>query len=220
MLILRQPKTLTELQAGIHLYERCYHRKYGTHPNEQPDQFFVAVNSDANNRIVGTIELRLDAPGRPFELETYFKCDLSELYSGPRKDVGEVGRLVSTNRHITTYLFCAATEFARKFNLKFFISFNKRFVTKIFNERHGFASNVRALEVRKERIPPKYASYFLDRRDPVQVNYGPVGPLLLRSRRIMEKSRHAVRIELPDSLGQMRQLMGNGKSATDPMLAA
>lgn len=202
MLVVRQPKTENELQAGIRFYANCYMRRYGTYPSEHPQNLFVAHEEGDENGVVGSIGIRIGSPCRNFEVEEYFHCNLADLYQGPREEMGEIGRLASANRRVTPYLFSAAVIFAQQFNIKFFLSFNKSFVTEMFLKRLGFGAHVKLLDVKKGAVPREYASYFMDRADPVQMLYGRTQMLFERARYWQEQGKDSVRIEMPSSLNE------------------
>lgn len=220
MLVIRQPVTLAEMEAGVRFYQRCYLRKYGTHPQEWPEQFFLAFDEDNGHRIVGSIEIRVGEEGRAFEVERYFHCSVTEILAAPRDRIGEIGRLASAYRSVTPYLFCAMYRFARRFGVQAFVSFNKKFVSDMLRKRLGFPISSRALAAREDVIPAEYASYFLDEKNPTQMLYGPVADWREPTLYWLARRNGSVRIELPVSLNEIRALATREAIAGGEVLVA
>lgn len=207
MLVVRQPRTAVELQAGVRFYANCYLRKYGTYPTERPENLFLAFDESDGNSIAGSIDLKVGSSNRQFEVEEYFYCDLTGLFHGARENMAEIGRLASANRKVTPYLFSTAVLVAERFGLEFFFSFNKRFVTRMLCDRLGFSVHVKPLAVREGVIPDKYASYFMDDADPVQMLYGSTDLLFERAHYWIDRNKDHVRVEMPASLKERQPVV-------------
>lgn len=210
MFTIRQPSTVTELSAGLGLLNSTFQSSFGAYPRELPHQLFLAFDENDGDKVVGTINLQVcRSPEETFEVEHFFECRAEEFYLGHRTDVGEVGRLVSTRPIITPYLFCAIALLAEKFDIQFFVSFNRRLITRLMRASYQFPVDQYSRPLRHERVRPEYVPYFCSPEDPVVVLTQPVANWQRRVKHLIAEAERdgLVEIVLPETLDQMRPLL-------------
>lgn len=208
MFLIRQPATPQELDAGLTLLNETFEDYFGAYPRELPHEFFVAIEQDTG-RVVGTINLQHSRIRNPvFEVEHFFHCSVNDFYPlGCREDVGEIGRLTSKRYEITPYLFCAVALFAIKVGIEFFVSFNKRKITKLMRASLQFPVNEYRCLLRRENVKLEYEPYFCQEEDPVVVLTHPVANWERRVSQLLAEANGTMKIEVPDQIGQMESLI-------------
>lgn len=215
MFVIRQPRDLSELSAALDLLNSTFRDHFGTFPRELPHEFFVVFDTEEDNRVLGTINLQRDGEGNGgFEVEHFFVCKVNDFYPlGSRADVGEIGRLTSKRDFITPYLFCAVTLFAQKVGVEFFVSFNRRKITRLMRASLQFGVNEYECPLRRENVPPEYEPYFYSPTDRVVVLTQPVANWERRVTELMAAANSTIKIELPVSIGNMETLLAEYQSA-------
>jgi hypothetical protein len=194
---IRQAESFEEFKKGLDLLSSLFENQYGTYPLELPDQFFLAFDKSNGNKVVGTINLQTHNINKKLEVEKYFDLNLFDLYEGPATEVGEIGRLSSADKRITQHLLCAATLFAEKIGIKFFISFNKKFLARILTKKY-FYTKIHSFPIIKDAIPEIYNSYFFDKDRPVVILTQHVNNWSNNANKLMQQNKDFVDIVIPD----------------------
>lgn len=212
MFTIRQPKTVAEFSEGLNLLSLNFQNRFKTYPRELPHQFFLAFDSDNGNRVAGTINLQVVRDGEIFEIERFFDCDVEGLCGVKRTQVGEIGRLTSVNDLITPYLFCAVGLFMRRFDIKTFISFNRKSIGRILKSVYRLPLTVCEFPMRKENIPAEYYSYFYDQHNSVIILKGEMSDVEEWMNDLMRAQLGMVEIEVPKEIDQLDQIIAEYNS--------